>query len=65
MVWEAFANCKVEDLHEVKAKLNQTGYYSILQHHAIPSGTRPVGQGFMLMQDDDPKQRIKIRLRWI
>ena len=49
-VWSggAFANCKVMDLHQVKGKLNQTGYDSILQHHAIPSGTWLVSQRFIL-----------------
>ena len=27
-----FANCKVRDLHQVRSKLNLTGYNSILQH---------------------------------
>ena len=29
MVCEAFANCKVGDLHQVKGKLNQTGNHSV------------------------------------
>ena len=45
VVWEAFSNCNVGDLHQVKGKLNQTGYYIIQKHHMIPSGTRFVGQG--------------------
>ena len=41
MAWRlAFANCKVEDLHQVMGKLNQTGYHSILL----------VAQGFVLTQ---------------
>ena len=48
MVWEAFANCNVEDVHQVKGQFNKTGYHSILQHHVTPSGTRLVGhQGFV------------------
>ena len=39
------------DLHQVKDKLNQIGYYSILKHHAIPSGMWLVSQEFVLMQD--------------
>ena len=35
--------------------MNQTGYYSILQHHAIQSGTLLVFQVFVLMQEKDPK----------
>ena len=60
---EAFANCKVENLHQVKGKLNQAGYYSVLQHHAILSGTRLVGQGFVFMQDNDPKRTSKFYQR--
>lgn len=64
-VWGDFAYCKVWDLHQVKDKLNQTGYHSILQHHVIPSGTRLVGQGFVLMQDNDPKHTNKLCQRYI
>ena len=46
IVWEAFANYKVENLHQVKGKLNRTGYRSILQHHVIPCETRLVVQRF-------------------
>ena len=54
-----FANCKVEDLDLGKGKLNQTSYHSKLQHHVIQSGTQLVGQGFELMQDNDPKHASK------
>ena len=61
MVWGTFANSKVGDLHQVKGKLNQTGYHSILQRHAIPSGKRLVRQGFVLMRDNDSKHTSKLR----
>ena len=60
MVLGTFANCKVGDLQQVKGKLNQIGYHSILQHHMIPSGMRLVGQGFVLMRDKDPKHSSKL-----
>ena len=60
MVWEAFANCKVGDLHQVKGKLNQNGYHSILLHHAFPSWMQLVSQGFELIQDNDPKHTSKL-----
>ena len=63
-MWGTFANCWVGDLHQMKGKLNQTCYHSILQHHAIPSWTRLVSQGFQHMQDD-PKHIIKFCQRYI
>ena len=60
MELEAFANYKVRDLHQVMGKLNQTGYHKILQHHVFLSGTRLVAQGFVIMQDNDPKHTSKL-----
>ena len=37
MIWGSFAGSRVGDLHKVTGTLNQKGYHSILQHHAIPS----------------------------
>ena len=65
MVWGDFANCWVRDLHQVKGKLNQIGYHSILQHHMIPSGTCLMSQGFILMQNNDQKHTSKICLGYI
>ena len=65
MVEVAFGNCKVWKLHQVKGKLNQTGYHNILQHHTIPSGPRLVGQNFVLVQDNDPKHTSKLCQRII
>ena len=59
IVWEAYANCKVRDLRLVKSELNQTGYQSVLQNHAILSGTRLVGQAFVLVRDNEPKHTNK------
>ena len=61
----AFADCKVGDLHHMKGKLNQTGYHSIQLHHAIPTGTQLVGQGVVLMQDNDPKHAFKLCQKYI
>ena len=60
MVLGASTNCKVEDLYQVKNKLNQTGYLSIPKHHAIPSRTRLVAQGFLFMQDNNPEHTSKL-----
>ena len=63
MVWgRAFASWKVEDS---RSNLNRTGYQSIQQYHAIPSGTRLLDQGFVLMQDNDPKFTSKLCQRYI
>ena len=50
----------VGDLHRVTGTLNQKGYHSILQRHAIPSGLRLVVQGFILQQDNDPKHTSRL-----
>ena len=60
MVWGCFAGSRVGDLYRVRGTLNQNGYHSILQRHAIPSGMRLVGQGFILQQDNDPKHKSKL-----
>ena len=65
MVCRALANYKVGVLYEMKDKLNHTGYLSILQHHTIPSGTFLVAQGFVLMQDNDPKHTSTLCRRYI
>ena len=60
MVWGSFAGSRVSDLQRVSGTLNQNGYHSILQCHAIPSGVRLVGQGFILQQDNDPKHTSRL-----
>ena len=55
MIWGSFAGSRVGDLHRVTGTLNQKGDHSILKRHAIPSGLRLVRQGFILLQDNDPK----------
>ena len=67
MGWGDFANCKVSFLHQVKGKLNQTGYHTILQHDAIPFWTQLVAQGFVLLLDHHhhhviPLARISLSL---
>ena len=50
MVWGCFAGYTVWDLFRIQGKLNQHGYHSILQLHAIPSGLRLVGLLFPCIQ---------------
>ena len=59
MVWGCFGAGQVGDLYKVKGTLNQEGYHSILQRHAIPFGERLIGSNFILQQDDDPKHTSK------
>ena len=49
----------------MKGKWNQTGSRSQLQHHAFPSGTHLVAQGFVLIQDNDLKHTSKLCQRYI
>ena len=60
MVWGSFAGSRVGDLHRVTGSLDQNGYHSILQSHAVPSGLCLVGQGFILQQDNDPKHTFRL-----
>ena len=61
----AFTYCKVGDLHQVKGKLIQISYHSILQHHTIPCGMWLVAQEFVLMQDNDSNHTNKLCQKYI
>ncbi|XP_073531794.1 mRNA-capping enzyme isoform X3 [Phyllobates terribilis] len=60
MVWGCFAGDTVGDLLKIEGILNQHGYHSILQRHAIPSGLRLVGPSFIFQQDNDPKYTSRL-----
>ena len=60
MVWGCFAGDTVGDLFKIEGILNQHGYHSILQRHAIPSGLRLVGPAFIFQQDNDPKHTSRL-----
>ncbi|KAL6470994.1 hypothetical protein MHYP_G00196440 [Metynnis hypsauchen] len=60
MVWRCFAGDTVGDLFKIEGTLNQHGYHSILQRHAIPSGLRLVGRSFIFQQDNDPKHTSRL-----
>ena len=65
-VWGCFSFNGVRDLHRIKKVLIKEKYHSILQRHAIPSGLRLCGRGFILQQDNDRKhtsQLCKIYLK--
>ena len=60
MMWGCFAGDTVGDLFKIEGTLNQHGYHSILQRHAIPSGLRLVGRSFIFQQDNDPKHTSRL-----
>ena len=60
MVWGCFAGDTVGDLFKIEDTLNQHGYHSILQRHAIPSCLRLVGPSFIVQQDNDPKHTSRL-----
>src|SRR4029434_7612670 len=60
MVWGCFAGDTVGDLFKIQGLLNQHGYHSILQRHAILSCLRLVGPAFVFQQDNDPKHTSRI-----
>ena len=60
MVWGCFAGDTVGDLFKIQGTLNQHGYHSILQRHAIPSGLRLVGPGFVFQPDNDPQHTSRL-----
>ena len=47
MGWGCFAGDTVGDLFKIERTLNQYGYHSFLQRHAIPSGLRLGGPSFI------------------
>ena len=47
MVWGCFAGDTVGVIFKIEGTLNQHGYHSILQRHAISSGLRLVGPSFI------------------
>ena len=47
MLWGCFAGENVGDLFEVKGIMKKEEYHKILQKHAIHSGKRLVGRGFV------------------
>ena len=61
-VWAGGWAFAIEDLHQSKGKLNQTGYHTIVQHLSIPSGTQwsVDRHGIVLVQDNDPKHISKL-----
>lgn len=55
MVWGCFGGSSVGDIVRIEGIMDKKKYHSILQRHAIPSGIRICGKGFVFQQDNDPK----------
>lgn len=65
MVWGCFSAAGVGSFIRVKGILVKEKYKQILIHHAVPSGTRLLGRGFVFQQDNDPKHTAKIVTRYL
>lgn len=60
MVWGCFSGDTVGDLFQIDGTLNQHGYHTILQWHAIPSCLCLVEPSFIFQQDNDPKHTSRV-----
>lgn len=60
MVWGSFSANGVGDIVKIDGILRKEQYKNILIRHAVPSGTRLIGNPFVLQEDNDPKHSAKI-----
>lgn len=65
MMWACFAGGEVGDLVKVDGTINRHGYHNILQRHALPSGQRLVGDGFIFQQDNAPIHTARLNKRYL
>lgn len=60
MVWGCFSAGGVGSFVRIQGILVKEKYRQILMRHAVPSGQRLLGDGFVFQQDNDPKHTAKI-----
>ena len=65
MVWGCFSYSGVGSIKKIDGTMKKEQYHSILQFHAIPSGTRLIGHGFILQQDNDPKHTSHLCINYL
>ena len=59
-MWGCFAGDTVGDLFKIQGILNQHGYHSILQRHAIPTVCAQWDQHLYFNRDNDPKHTSRL-----
>lgn len=60
MVWGCMSSKGVGDFIRIRGILVKEKYRQILIRHAVPSGKKLLGKGFIFQQDNDPKHTAKI-----
>ena len=65
MVWTGLCQLQSQGFAPSEGQIESELLHRILQHHAIPSGTRLVNQGFVLMQGNDLEHTRKLCQKYI
>ena len=60
MVWGCISANGVGDLVKIEGIMNAEKYRQLLIHHAVPSGKRLIGNGFIFQHDNDPKHTSNV-----
>jgi hypothetical protein len=60
MIWGCMMGDRTGNLYHVEGILESKQMKKILERHAIPSGLRLGGRGFLFQQDNDPKHTSKL-----